>query len=230
MSRWLLAVVVVVACRPAAGPSGAGGALGDRRVVHEQDERARLCTALATLHAGSCAPFDAVGSAQLDDCSAVDRLYLAGYDTCLPAGGSPACDAVQACVSAIDAGSAHPIYDGPLRACEAPSPTVPVGVSPDEAAKRYGAHDRTFADSPSSVKQPIEVCGVPEELGYLMRLTCADGSHPFPDRGTAITIGLGPVGPGGRCGRIVEHFVAPCAEHGYDVYMDPYRCAGAPGG
>jgi hypothetical protein len=68
------------------------------------------------------------------------------------------------------------------------------------------------------------VCGVPAELAYLMRVTCSDGSHPFPDRATAVTTGLGAVGPGGRCGRVVDHFVAPCAEHGYDIYMDPYRC------
>ncbi len=84
----------------------------------------------------------------------------------------------------VDAARDGAPYVGPTAPCAPPS-DVPVGVSAAELDASYGRSDRTFADSPSTAAKPIEVCGMPAETGYLTRVTCGDGSHPFADRAAA---------------------------------------------
>jgi hypothetical protein len=146
-------------------------------------------------------------------------MYLSGYAACV---GDTACNAVESCVAQVDAGSGAP-YAGPLGACDDGHSTVPVGVAVAELSKRFGDADRKFGDSPSTAKQPIEVCGGPQQIDYLMRVTCADGSHPFADRAAAAAARThGAIG--GRCGRVIDHVVATCPERRYDVFIDAYRC------
>jgi len=190
-------------------------------VVHDQEDRVRLCTAVATLHAAQCAPFAAIEDAKLDDCSAVDGVYFSGYSTCVS--GSD-CDAVTACVATADAGSAGP-YVGPVRACaDATAPTIPAGVSPGEIAHSYdGGGSTRLGDLKSGLEKPVEVCGGPAEISFLLRVTCFDGSHAFADRATAAAARR-PAGIGGRCGRMVDHVSAKCPDRAYEIFVDPYRC------
>ena len=71
---------------------------------------------------------------------------------------------------------------------------------------------------------PVEVCGVRAELTWLVYAECADGSHPFEDGQQAHAARSGNVGPGGRCGSIVDLYMISCPEETYEVYMDMYMC------
>jgi hypothetical protein len=76
----------------------------------------------------------------------------------------------------------------------------------------------------SSPAVPIEVCGVTGQTSWLVALECDDGSRPFASLQQAHAARLGNVGPGGRCGMIVDHYQVPCPSGVVDVYMDMYHC------
>ena len=93
-----------------------------------------------------------------------------------------------------------------------------------QAAGRYGARARTYAEAPTTPAQPVEVCGVPAQLAWLVRVTCADGSSAFKSaqdahgsrKGTAM---------GGRCGdSMLDIYRATCPEKTYDVHIDMNMC------
>jgi hypothetical protein len=101
----------------------------------------------------------------------------------------------------------------------------PVTLAADEAGLRRGHGDKSFADTKSSKTEPIEVCGVKGETGWLTRLTCADGSNPFGgNRGRAHASRSGSVGSGGLCGSILDLYQVPCPEGTIKVFMDMYMC------
>jgi len=222
-----LALVVLAACGAPAtsGPRGpahqvAGGTPTPPAAA--APTRAHLCEKARALQAASCSPFDHMAPSLVADCSVADSLFISGTQACVDAAS---CDAVQACMLAVSRTGAP--YLGPTSACALPAAaanTIPAGVTAAELAASYGHGDHTFGDSPSSAKQPIEVCGMPEETGYLTRVTCADGSHPFADRAAADDSRTGNVGEGGRCGRVVDQYAVPCPERTYPVFIDPYRC------
>jgi len=94
----------------------------------------------------------------------------------------------------------------------------PFALDAAQAQRRYGANARTFADAPTSKERAIEVCGIPASLQWLRGTTCADGS-------TAKQNGRrGSVGPGGRCGAILDLYSVACPEGDHDVYIDIYMC------
>ncbi|MBK7534305.1 MAG: hypothetical protein IPI49_02830 [Myxococcales bacterium] len=94
----------------------------------------------------------------------------------------------------------------------------PYSLSEAQASQRYGKNARTFADAPSTKDQAIEVCGIPASRQWLRGTACVDGS-------TARQNGrLGSVGPGGRCGSIIDHYTVTCPEGNYDVFIDMYMC------
>jgi hypothetical protein len=94
---------------------------------------------------------------------------------------------------------------------------APVMLTAEQAARRHGANAVHFADAPSSMEQPIEVCMVGGEQAWLVRVTCADGSRAAAPR-------TGSRGAGGLCRSIIDHYEAKCPEQTYEVFMDMYMC------
>jgi len=94
-----------------------------------------------------------------------------------------------------------------------------------DRSQRYGANITALASAQTSKAQPIEVCGVPEQLQWLTSARCADGSVPFSSPGDAHAARSGSVGEGGRCGSIIDLYLVPCPEETYNVFMDLYVCA-----
>lgn len=76
----------------------------------------------------------------------------------------------------------------------------------------------------NSKQRPVEVCGVKGELRYLVNLVCPDGKKPFKDMKSAHSARAGSVGPGGRCGKIIDLYIVPCSDKEYHIYMDMYHC------
>ena len=218
-----LAAAGLAACgAPTPSPHGPPTAPGTS-VAIAAPTRAHLCERARALQAGRCAPFDQMGSSLVEDCSVADSLFISSTQGCVD---ETTCDAVQACMTDVARTGGGP-YVGPTSACALPAGadnTIPAGVSPRELAASRGRDDRTFADTPSTQAGPIEVCGMPAETGYLTRVTCADGSHPFADRATAAAARAGNVGDGERCGRTIDQYDVPCPERTYSVFMDTYRC------
>jgi hypothetical protein len=205
--RWL--VLVMLGCsapsKPVESPHNAAPAAPG------------LCERARVLRDRHCSPFDDMEPSLLETCSVTESLYIAGAQDCV---ASDDCTVVQRCLRDV---RAHPRpYAGPTTPCAQDTPEIPAGVTDTDAS--YGRRDATFADSPSSRERPIEVCGMPAQLGYLTRVTCKDGSHPFATRDDADGSRVGNVGPGGRCHRIVDQYQVPCPEQAYDVFIDPYRC------
>lgn len=94
----------------------------------------------------------------------------------------------------------------------------PVALDEAQARRRYGANARTFADAPTTKARAIEVCGVAASRQWLRGTACADGSAAT-QRGRS-----GSVGPGGRCGSIIDLYAVACPEGDHDVYIDLYMC------
>ncbi|HEY3352239.1 MAG TPA: hypothetical protein VGQ83_03255 [Polyangia bacterium] len=130
-------------------------------------------------------------------------------------------------------GSAAPVVAAPADDLSQPLPcpvdpstlgyghvTWPAGSE----AQRWGHGVTQVAAARTSKARPIEVCQVRGQLQWLMRLSCPDGTRPYPDPRTAHRSRAGNVGPGGRCGRIVDRYVVPCPDRTYEVFMDLYHC------
>ena len=99
-----------------------------------------------------------------------------------------------------------------------------VYVTAQQFERRYGATAEKFSEVQSTVEKPVEVCGIPEELEFLTRLRCDDGSNPYPDGRAAHFSRRGSVGLGGRCGSLIDLYPVPCPEKTYEVYIDVYIC------
>lgn len=101
-------------------------------------------------------------------------------------------------------------------------------LTSEDALRRRGLGDRLFGDTASSTDEPIHVCGLLGETQWLTRLTCADGSRPWGrDLEKAHAARRGSLMGKTRCDGIpavIDHYVAPCPEKQYDVYMDMYQC------
>jgi hypothetical protein len=126
----------------------------------------------------------------------------AGAEGAMPAGAAKSAGATAdpaACAN-------HPDRFGPFALDEA------------QAQQRYGANARTFADAPTTKARAIEVCGIAASQQWLRGTACADGS-PAKQNGR-----IGSVGPGGRCGAIIDHYTVTCPEGDHDVYIDIYMC------
>jgi hypothetical protein len=100
----------------------------------------------------------------------------------------------------------------------------PAQLSPQDYATRHGADMTDLTALATSKEQPVEVCSVAGQHEYLLQATCADGSRPLADASAARRARVGSVGPGGRCGAIIDLYQIPCPEQTYEVYMDLYFC------
>lgn len=92
------------------------------------------------------------------------------------------------------------------------------------AAARTGATARTLRDLTTTPAAPVEVCGRAGEEAWLLRITCADTTTPLVEEHRIAKARVGSAGRGGRCGSVIDHYVVPCPEATYDVYMDMYMC------
>lgn len=81
-----------------------------------------------------------------------------------------------------------------------------------------------FSALSTTKEQPVEVCEVQGQLVWLTQVQCDDGSNPYRSMSEAHNSRAGNVGPGGRCGSIVDLYMVPCPEKTYEVYMDLYVC------
>lgn len=100
----------------------------------------------------------------------------------------------------------------------------PSRVSAETYAARHGAQTRKLSELEASKSRPVEVCGVAEQLDFLMATQCADGSSPFTHRTEAHNARSGSVGPGGRCDAIIDLYEVTCPETTYSVFIDMYFC------
>jgi hypothetical protein len=132
----------------------------------------------------------------------------------------PTCDAADACVARIS----EPHRAQETRTCEDRGTYAPVGYSAADFARRKGATTERFSQHASTKESPIEVCGIPNQMEWLTRMTCDDGSQPFRGRDHAHAARAGNVGPGGRCGSIVDLYEVPCPEGTYAIFIDAYVC------
>ncbi|MDQ3366044.1 MAG: hypothetical protein M3680_11520 [Myxococcota bacterium] len=100
----------------------------------------------------------------------------------------------------------------------------PVTLDAAQAGLRRGATAKQFGEVVTSKEQPIEVCGVAGQRGYLTRVTCGDGSSAFADPMSVGKARRGNVGPGGLCRSIIDVYAVTCPEAEYQVHVDMYMC------
>ncbi len=108
----------------------------------------------------------------------------------------------------------------------------PVIVTASQYLARNGAGATKLSQLATSKERPYEACGFAPSMFALGALSCDDGSHPLGDPETeagpvvqhAEQARHGNVGPGGRCGSIIDHYEIACPEQTYAVYVDLYFC------
>jgi hypothetical protein len=145
------------------------------------------------------------------------------FSRCLLDNGS--CDAIEQCVVQLDGGDeGRPQF----RTCDQTDVYAPVGVNASEWANRKGAKITRFSQHASTKEDPIEVCGIPSQMEWLLSLTCDDGSQPFRSYEHAHASRAGNVGAGGYCGSIIDLYEVPCPEGTHQIFIDAYLCE-APG-
>jgi hypothetical protein len=105
-----------------------------------------------------------------------------------------------------------------------PDELGPWNLTADQMGKRYGTGVTALASIATTKEHPIELCSVPAENTWLASSTCADGSHPYKSPDDVEASRAGNVGPGGRCGGIIDLYKATCPEKTYDVYIDMNLC------
>jgi len=71
---------------------------------------------------------------------------------------------------------------------------------------------------------PVEVCGARGQIAWLLRARCPGGGAPFTNGHTAHRSRAGNMGPGGRCGKIVDLYKVPCPNKTYSIFMSLYHC------
>jgi hypothetical protein len=106
-----------------------------------------------------------------------------------------------------------------------PDELGPYVLSADQVSHRVGQGQTALASMPASTKEhPIEVCGVGSENAWLAATTCANGKHAYAGPEDVEASRAGDLGPGGRCGAIIDLYKVACPEKTYEVYMDMYMC------
>ena len=223
MRALALALVAAAACGPKASPgtgpggggSGGDGGDGSGGLVRNAGGGDTVVTAPAVC--------DRILALQADHCRLVDGYELsrdeciADFERSLDARGDDAraanqamgrclldnasCEEVAQCVVALNPYADQ--QDGTptdFRTCEDRETYAPVGLSPADFARRHGAGVTRYRDHASTAEQPVEVCGMPAQIEWLMAATCDDGSRPFANGQQAHASRVGNVGSGGRCG------------------------------
>lgn len=179
----------------------------------------QICRRIVELKAAKCGMF---AQADFDEAGCMKELAAAADDPMLKVFSScvvqTSCEEVTNCIMA--AAQAPPQQD--LRACNDKSTMSPVGLPRAEWDKRNGAGATKFSQVKSTKEAPVEMCGIQEENRWLESLACDDGSKPV---GQAEMVRAGNVGPGGRCGSIIDQYNVTCpGGKQYPIFIDAYVC------
>jgi hypothetical protein len=99
-----------------------------------------------------------------------------------------------------------------------------VYIPDDEYDNRPWLAAGRFSEIASTHERPVEVCLLEEQVAFMLRLACDDGTRPFADPEEVRRARRGSAGLGGRCGSHVDVFDVPCPEGPYEVFIDFYMC------
>jgi hypothetical protein len=151
------------------------------------------------------------------------RIGLLGIALLTVAGG---CGTTSTQSPATSSAAAPPSGAGGVALdCKRGDSFGPIAVSPAQYLARTGAGATRFSSLATNKQLPLEECGIRGVLKRLVALKCNDGSNPFDgDLNTAHRSRAGNLGPGGRCGSIIDEYGVPCPEATYQVFADSYVC------
>ncbi|MBA3458448.1 MAG: hypothetical protein H0T46_00690 [Deltaproteobacteria bacterium] len=179
----------------------------------------QVCKRIIELKAQKCGMF---ANADFDEAGCMKELAAAADDPMLKIFTEcvvqTSCEEVTNCIMA----AAQAPQQQDLRACNDKSSMSPVGLPRAEWDKRNGAAATKFSQVKSSKEAPVEMCGINEENRWLESLSCDDGSKPVAQ---AEMVRAGNVGPGGRCGSIIDQYNVTCpGGKQYPIFIDAYVC------
>lgn len=222
-ARWVVLAVLAACGGSSPPPAAPSPPPPEPAAPPAEDEATRVCAGMQRLADAGC-PLSDIAP---DECAPAYRAEEAdplvkAIGACVLAGGD--CAATDACVEEVFASFEGDAAGPEYRTCEQSDVYAPVGLPRAEWEKRHGAGITRYDQIVTSPAQPVEVCGLEAQREWLVAATCADGSRPFADAQAASDARQGNVGAGGRCGSVIDHFVVPCPERAYDVYVDAYVC------
>jgi hypothetical protein len=212
------------------GGTGSGGAASGP-VDDAAVTPAAMCGAIFRLASSGC-ELTAGYALSREECEADYRRSLsdrgpAAHDATLIAGhcllDQSGCGEVTACFDAMSSGANNGEPEE-YRACSQRDVYAPVGLSQADFDRRKGATTRRFSEAASTKDDPIAVCGIRNEMTWLLAGTCDDGTNPYQSFDHAHASRVGNVGPGGLCGSIIDLYEVPCPEGTYAIYIDAYVC------
>lgn len=209
-------------------PPPTGGGATPVATVSPEPTPEQMCTRMRELAATGCADHDITD----EECIAnyrnsfetrgpEARQAITNFGRCIL--DNESCEAVSTCVNNLTQTA-----EGTRNCTDNPSDErfmgKPVGLPPDEYARRKGAQVTRFHDHASTKESPIETCGVRGQLEWLLRATCDNDRRPFRSLEHAHTARVRNVGNGGRCNSIIDLYEVPCEEGTYAIYLDAYVC------
>ena len=106
-------------------------------------------------------------------------------------------------------------------------PMAPIMMTPEQWDARRGAGVTKLSELNTTKDDPAQACMAAHSYLWLSKLTCDDGSRPLADSRAAQQARAGNVGPGGKCGNIVDRYRVRCPEGDVDVFIDMYWCTEA---
>jgi hypothetical protein len=235
----ILALSTLAACGGSSGgrsttPTGgdASGGSGGASDGPVEVTAAAVCGRIFELKASGC---DLVGGYELsrDECLAdytrsleergvEARLATQTAGRCLL--DHPTCGEITACFDEMSSGANNGAPEE-YRACSQTDVYAPVGLAKADWDRRKGTGITRFSQAASTKEDPVAVCGIPSEMTWLLAMQCDDGSNPYESYDHAHASRVGNVGPGGKCGSIIDLYEVPCPEGTYAIYIDAYVCA-----
>jgi hypothetical protein len=210
-----------------AEPAGPAEAAGPTEAEPDTPVAA-ACKNLVALHAKTpCEPLTRSNfvpeNCEKDlDSAKVPPQFRANFDSmlgCVAEAGS--CRAFETCMKSFAEAAASQAASG--RTC-GEARFGQINLDADQAAKRYGQGVTKLSAAPTSMDQPIEVCGIGGEQRWLFASRCDDGSAPFTDPEKVGGARAGSMGSGGRCASTIDKYEVKCPEKTYEVFMDMYMC------
>jgi len=104
---------------------------------------------------------------------------------------------------------------------------APIIVTPEQWDARRGAGVTKLSELNTTKDDPAQACMPAHSYRWLAGLTCDDGSRPLKNADEAARARTGNVGPGGKCGNIVDVYEVSCPEGAVEVFIDMYWCTEA---
>jgi hypothetical protein len=181
---------------------------------------------------------------------AASALFIATFSVILVACGPPAGD--QPALTPASIVTVPPPAPAPDPTVPpAPPPADPKPVEPPPATNLCARKDqfgpvrldeaawesrpfkgaKHFEDVASSKDNPVLACGAAHSYALINELTCkVDDQSPLQQqkqKGGAQRARVGNVGPGGKCGNIIDLYRVKCPDGSeHDIFIDMYWCPG----